>query len=86
MEQHTGYGAARYINAKLKELGVEKELPPQMFYTYFKKGYIKTTINNEGRQVATTKELDEWFKKYNEKRTANETAKEEKVALELAGK
>jgi hypothetical protein len=30
----TPYAAAKFVNAKLAEAGIEKVLPPQMFYNY----------------------------------------------------
>ena len=37
------YAACKLINARLKVDGVDKVLPPQMFYTYKKKNYIDFT-------------------------------------------
>jgi len=53
------YGAAKIVNAYLKEAGVDKILPPQMFYTYVKKGYITSV---EGKVNAAN--LNEWLVKY----------------------
>jgi hypothetical protein len=40
----TAYAFARIANAELKAHGMEREpLPPQMFYTYAKKGFITLT-------------------------------------------
>lgn len=39
----TPYKACKLINAELKRLGIDKVLPPQMFYTYRAKGYIDFT-------------------------------------------
>ncbi len=38
-------------------------LPPQMFYTYVKKGYISSRIVNDHR-VISTNQLVRWFTKY----------------------
>jgi hypothetical protein len=43
----TAYGFAKVVNAALVEAGKAKVLPPQMFYTYFKKGFIKVEARNE---------------------------------------
>jgi len=61
----TPYAAAKIVNAMLAEAGVEKTLPPQMFYTYVKKGYIAST---DGR--VTVEALAEWAEKYIAKQTA----------------
>lgn len=53
------YKAAQIVNALLAEAGVEKTLPPQMFYTYTKKGYIPST---DGK--VSLEDLQVWFEKY----------------------
>lgn len=55
----TPYGAAKIVNELLKEKGIEKVLPPQMFYTYVKKGYIPST---DGKITST--DLATWVEKY----------------------
>lgn len=55
----TPYGAAKIVNALLAENGIEKVLPPQMFYTYVKKGYIPST---DGKISPT--DLATWCDKY----------------------
>jgi hypothetical protein len=37
----TAYQFNKIVNRELQGYGVEKVLPPQMFYTYYKKGFIK---------------------------------------------
>lgn len=54
------YGAAKVVNALLAEAGVEKVLPPQMFYTYVAKGYIPA---DENKKIAEA-DLLEWATKY----------------------
>lgn len=58
----TAYEASKRVNATLKEAGVQKVLPPQMFYNYAKKGYIQTI---EKKIVVSS--LSEWLAKYLEK-------------------
>jgi hypothetical protein len=55
----TPYGAAKIVNALLAEAGVAKVLPPQMFYTYVKKGYIPST----DKKIAAV-DLAAWAEKY----------------------
>ena len=59
------YRCAKIVNALLKDMGVEKVLPPQMFYTYVKKGYI--TSQPDG--TVTLEDLQTWFEKYSAKLT-----------------
>jgi len=65
----TPYAAAKIVNTLLAEAGVEKTLPPQMFYTYVKKGYIPST---DGR--IDPKDLAVWAEKYIAKHTTPVTA------------
>lgn len=69
------YACAKIVNAALAERGVEKVLPPQMFYTYVKKAYIETTDKKKVSMV----NLQVWFEKYFAKLT---NAKTEEVAEE----
>jgi hypothetical protein len=57
----TPYQASKIANAKLAELGVEKVLPPQMFYTYVKKGYIG---DEKGATRTTEQATLIWLQKY----------------------
>lgn len=63
-ETYTAWGASKVVNNILIDaLSIRKrELPPQMFYTYYKKGYIGT-IDDNGK-VATGDALRAWAKKY----------------------
>jgi hypothetical protein len=45
----TPYACAKIANETIKERGFEKELPPQMFYNYVSKGYIKSTDKKVSR-------------------------------------
>lgn len=58
--QITAYAFAKHVNFVLAMNGIEKVLPPQMFYTYFKKGFIKTPDQ-------TTEGADRWVTKYAQK-------------------
>lgn len=76
------YACAKIVNEELKNLGVEKTLPPQMFYTYVKKGYIKST----DKKVSLV-DLQVWFAAYVHKNfvkastsTTSTTTTEEVVA------
>lgn len=68
----TPYAACKIVNTLLKEMGSQKVLPPQMFYTYVKKNYIK---NTDGK--ISVEDLNEWFKKYTEKHNITNFVQEE---------
>lgn len=68
MSSFTPYKACKIVNALLKEMDIEKVLPPQMFYNYTKKNFIKT--NDEG--LIEEEELRRWFEKYVSKNFKNE--------------
>jgi hypothetical protein len=55
----TPYGLCQIVNRLLKEAGIEQTLPPQMFYNYSKKGYLKTV---DGR--ISPEEALRWTEKY----------------------
>jgi hypothetical protein len=61
---YSPYKCASVVNEQLVEMGVEKVLPPQMFYTYVKKGYIKSETDQSGKKYVKHSELVEWFVKY----------------------
>lgn len=73
------YACAKIVNAELKNLNIEKTLPPQMFYTYVNKGYIKSA----DKKVAL-EDLQTWFVAYVQKNYAakatTQTQEEEVVA------
>lgn len=72
----TPYAASKMVNAQLKELGIDKELPPQMFYTYTRKNYIKSiTVNNKIR--ITQDDLTTWFVGYVNKLQGKVTVSDE---------
>jgi hypothetical protein len=51
----TPYAIRTFMNGILKSLGIDKELPGPMFYTYVKKGYIKSLSKED---------VLEWAEKY----------------------
>jgi hypothetical protein len=58
----TAYQFAKAANALIKAAGVEKVLPPQMFYTYYKKDFIKADQRTEdGVRLWTAKYLKRNF-------------------------
>jgi hypothetical protein len=71
------FEAAKIVNAALKEQGLDKQLPPQMFYNYTKtatstkKDGTKSvrkplipTIEVDGRRRITQDVLTAWLQKY----------------------
>lgn len=59
----TAYAFAKIVNSLIKAAGVEKVLPPQMFYTYYKKDFIKSDQRTqEGAELWTAKYLLKNFK------------------------
>jgi hypothetical protein len=61
------YACAAVVNIWLAEDGFQKKLPPQMFYTYTKKGYIKSGLDGKGRVQVSEQQLAEWYAKYTKK-------------------
>jgi hypothetical protein len=58
----TAYQFAKLVNAHIVAAGIEKVLPPQMFYTYYKKDFIKVEDRNaEGAEKWATKYLKKHF-------------------------
>jgi hypothetical protein len=53
----TAYQFAKTVNTLLAAADIEKVLPPQMFYTYYKKGFIKAEAQTQAGAV-------EWATKY----------------------
>lgn len=53
--------ANKWLEEKAKEAGVQaKKLPPQMFYTYVNKGYIKS-VEKDGKRCVQLEALKDWF-------------------------
>lgn len=61
---YTPYQCAKVINEELANRNIDKVLPPQMFYTYTKKSYIKSSKNEQNKVVVKHSDLVEWFVKY----------------------
>ena len=59
-ETFSPYGLAKIVNEILSILGSSKILPPQMFYTYAKKGMIKA---DSSKYIAKIDAI-EWTSKY----------------------
>ena len=62
-ETYTSYAAASVVNNILEELGIDKHLPPQMFYNYGKSSRIPT-VTVDGKTVITNDDLFVWVEKY----------------------
>lgn len=43
----TAYAFNKIVNRELAAMGIEKILPPQMHYTYYKKNFIKPEAQTE---------------------------------------
>lgn len=79
----TPYACAKIVNAELEKLGINKQLPPQMLYTYVSKGYIKST-----EKKVALEDLQEWFVGYVTKlagKKAEPAAKAEEVIADNDG-
>lgn len=80
-ENFSPYKAAKVVNEWLLEDGVEKVLPPQMFYNYttarVNKGKDPLIKTDDGKTINET-DLREWYTKY--------TARVAKLAEEKAAK
>jgi hypothetical protein len=63
----TAYAFNKIVNRELAALGIEKVLPPQMHYTYYKKGFIKPEAQTETGAA-------EWAYKYASKHYASSMA------------
>jgi hypothetical protein len=61
------YRCAAIVNIWLAEDGIQKKLPPQMFYTYVKKAYIKSVSDESGKILVTGEALKTWYDKYTKK-------------------
>lgn len=67
MKTFSPYACAKIVNVWLQEDGLQKKLPPQMFYTYVKKDYIKSVTAADGKVVVTEEALANWYAKYTKK-------------------
>lgn len=66
---YTAYAAAKLVNLELAKLGLPN-IPAQMIYNYVGKGYIKSTVNGEGKKVVSEADLATWFVGYVEKKAS----------------
>ncbi len=84
MSELTMYAAAKKVNGWLKEDGVQKTLPPQMFYGYAGKGYIDSYESPQTGKICTTETaLRTWYdEKY---RAPKKSAKQEETVAEFDG-
>lgn len=79
----TPYGASVVANKVLKERGIEKALPPQMFYNYTTgrarkgKNTLIPTVEVEGQLRITEAGLTEWLEKYIARKQAGANAAED---------
>jgi hypothetical protein len=69
----TPYAASKIANKALEDAGVEKKLPPQMFYTYVNKGYIESK-KVDGKARVTSAQLNKWLQGYIETQLAKSRA------------
>lgn len=77
-EIYSPYGVITTVNKVLKALGVDKELPGPMGYTYCKKGYI-TTVPGTDKKKVTKAHAIEWAEKYIGKLAAKMIMETERV-------
>lgn len=68
------YACAKVVNPELEEMGLPT-LPPQMFYTYVKKGYIPSFVAGDGKTKVSELDLAKWFTGYLAKKQAIAEAK-----------
>lgn len=61
----TAYKVAKALNSKLKELGYDKSVPPQMIYNYMKEGRI--TGKKGTGQTPTVSEAKQFIANYIER-------------------
>jgi len=72
----TPYAAAKLANTFLAEQGIDKVLPPQMFYNYTTarvskgKAPLIPTVTVDGKVQIEVKGFGEWLQKYTTKLTA----------------
>lgn len=68
--QLTGYQVAGLVNKALDKVG-EYPIPPQMIYTYIKKGFIMSFINASGQRVVSRREAGNFSRRFIANRQAN---------------
>lgn len=80
------YAASKIVNKWLEEDGVQKKLPPQMFYQYTsaKKAYIKVTLNEEGKRCVDEADLRDWYEtKYMRRATKVDEVDENQLMIDF---
>lgn len=77
---YSPYGMAAPVNAVLKAIGIEKELPPQMFYTYAKNGALD---GKKGSKSIDRKAAVKWTEGYVTRRVAREAKRAEQLVADL---
>jgi len=63
----TEYGAHKIVNAKLKENGIDKSIPPQMMYNYMSqkvKQNKKPLIKWDAESGVDVQDFNNWLDKY----------------------
>lgn len=63
-EEMSPYACAKVVNSVFAKMNINKELPPQMFYTYAKKGMLNGEKNSK---KITKTQLSIWMAKYFER-------------------
>lgn len=61
---YSPYQCAKVVNDQLHTMGIEKKLPPQMFYTYTSKGFIPSHKDENNKVRVNHEDLVQWFTKY----------------------
>jgi hypothetical protein len=65
-ELMTPYAAAKVVNKWIKDDGITRQLPPQMFYTYTRKNMI-ANVEVDGKRWVSEDDLRSWYNKYSAK-------------------
>lgn len=63
----TPYAAAKITNIVLQNEDLDKEIKPQMLYTYAKKNIIETTTDENGKIFFVGESFKNWLDRYVEK-------------------
>jgi hypothetical protein len=66
------YECAAVVNQWFADNGMDRELAPQMFYNYTKKGYIETFVF-EDKKYVNAETLQVWWVAYVKKNVLNKT-------------
>jgi hypothetical protein len=60
----TPFQACKFVNAAFREAGIDKQIPPQMLYTYAAKGKFEIGYSEDGRKVVDRDSFAIWFAGY----------------------